>query len=98
MLIRNGLRQAAIGALSYQIQDVGGIGGVVVSPLPLQKGAKLIAASADIAHVQLSIESTTERYMAEFMGHRFLGASIIESAAATDTSSAVLGWANENDA
>lgn len=80
-----GLKQEELAAIAYRIQDVGGSGGVVVSPLPMQKGAQIVAASADIAHVRLSPESTTESYLAEFMGRRFLGDSVTESLHATDT-------------
>jgi hypothetical protein len=74
-----GLKQEDLAAVAYRIKDVSGLGGIVVSPLPLQKGARLVAESADIAHVTLSAESTTESYLAEFMGRRFLGASVTES-------------------
>jgi len=80
-----GLKQEDLGAIAYRIQDVGGSGGIVVSPLPLQKGARIVAESANIAHVHLSPESTTESYLAEFMGRRFLGAAVTESLHATDT-------------
>ena len=79
-LARSRLKQEDVAAIAYRIQDVGAAGGIVVSPLPMQKGANLVAASADIAHVRLSPESTTESYLAEFMGSRFLGASISEAA------------------
>jgi hypothetical protein len=79
------LKQEDVAAIAYRIQDVGASGGIVVSPLPMQKGANLVAAIADIAHVRLSPESTTESYIAEFMGKRFLGASITEAANAQAT-------------
>ena len=93
-----GVKQEAIAAVAHRIRDVGGAGGIVVSPLPLQKGARLVAKSADIAHVTLSAESTTERYMAEFMGRRFFGASVTESVNLTDSCSAVVDFASKNDA
>lgn len=80
-----GLKQEDLAAVAYRIQDVGGSGGIIVSPLPMQRDARLVAASADISHVRLSPESTTESYLAEFMGRRFLGASITESIHATDS-------------
>lgn len=80
-----GLKQEDLAAVAYRIQDVGGSGGIVVSPLPLQKGARLVAKSANVSHVVLSPESTTESYLAEFMGRRFLGASVTESIHATDS-------------
>jgi hypothetical protein len=92
-----GLKQEEIAAIAYRIQDVGASSGVVVSPLPLQKGAKIVAVSADIAHVLLSPESTTESYLAEFMGRRFLGATVVETVCATDICDAEIFWAKSND-
>ena len=73
-----GLKQEDLGAIAYRIRDVRGSGGIVVSPLRMQTGARIIAEDADISHVRLCPESTTESYLAEFMGLRFLGATIAE--------------------
>jgi hypothetical protein len=94
----SGLRQEEIAAIAYRIQDVGASGGIVVSPLPLQQGATLIARSAGIAHVRLTPESTTESYIAEFLGQRFLGASIAESIAITDRYDAEVTHGTASDA
>ena len=83
-----GLKQEDVAAIAYRIRDVGGSGGVIVSPLPMQKGARLVAASADISHLRLSPESTTETYLAEFMGRRFIGVSASDSIRFTDSSDA----------
>ena len=92
----SGLKQEEIGAIAYRIQDTRAVGGVVVSPLPLQSGATLVARSTGIAHVRLEPESTTESYVAEFLGRRFLGASITESLNATDICDAVVIRAPES--
>lgn len=84
------MKQEAIAAIAYRIQDLGAAGGIVVSPLPLQSGAGLVAKAAGIAHVRLDLDSTTENYLAEYMGRRFIGASIVESASAQDSVSAVV--------
>jgi hypothetical protein len=94
----SGVKQEAVAAVAHRLQDVGAEGGIIVSPLPLQKGAELVACHAEIVHVTLSPESTTERYLAEFMGSCFLGASVNESANARASSSAALGWAPKSDA
>lgn len=86
----SGLKQEALAAIAYRITDVGAAGGIVVSPLPLQKGAKRVANSANVAHVILTPESTTENYLAEFMGRRFVGVTINESVTATVTLDAVV--------
>jgi len=79
-----GLKQEDLAALSYRIKDVGAAGGIVVTPLPLQKGAKAIATSERIAHVRLTAESTTEQYLAEFLGRRFFGVSAADSIQLSD--------------
>jgi hypothetical protein len=86
----SGLKQEEVAAIAYRIQDVGASGGVIVSPKPIQKGARPIAVNANISHVRLSPDSTTESYLAEFMGRRFLGATITESVQVTDTYDAVV--------
>jgi hypothetical protein len=82
------LKQEAMAAIAYRIQDLGAAGGIVVSPLPLQSGAELVAKAAGIAHVRLEPDSTTENYLAEYMGKRFIGATTVESANAQDSVSA----------
>jgi hypothetical protein len=82
------LKQEDVAAIAYRIKDVEGSGGIIVSPLRLQKGAQAIAETEAISHVILSPDSTGEDYLAEFLGRRFLGALIIESASASETSDA----------
>jgi hypothetical protein len=69
------LNQEAIGALSFRIQDSGAKGGIVVSPLDLQAGAKKVAEYSNIHHVILSPESTTTDYILKFLNKIFVGAS-----------------------
>jgi hypothetical protein len=83
-----GLKQEDLAAISYRIKDVGAAGGIVVTPLPLQRGAKSIATSEGIAHVRLTAESTTERYLAEFLGRRFFGVSAADSIQLSDRAEA----------
>ena len=67
------LKQGDVAAIAFSIEDVGASGGIVVSPLPLQEGAKTLAASKNIEHLRLSSESTPELYLAEYMGLRYRG-------------------------
>lgn len=83
-----GLKQEDLAAISYRIKDVGAAGGIVVTPLPLQRGAKAVALSEGIAHVRLTAESTTERYLAEFLGRRFIGVSAVDSIHLSDSADA----------
>lgn len=81
----SGLKQEDLAAISYRIKDVGAAGGIVVTPLPLQKGAKAIALAEGIAHVRLTAASTNERYLAQFLGRKFIGLSAVESVRLTDS-------------
>jgi hypothetical protein len=94
----SGLKQEALAAIAYRIKDVGAAGGIVVSPLPLQTGAQTIAAHEGVSHIHLTPESTSETYLAEFLGRRFIGASVVESVTATDSSDAVVSRGAKNDA
>ena len=73
------LKQESVAAVAFRIGDLGAAGGIIVSPLPLQKGAKLVAQSAHISHVRLTADSTPELYLAEYMGRRYHGATITDS-------------------
>jgi hypothetical protein len=55
------------GGFAYTIRDLGGEGGILVSPLGLQKGAKKIAKSANIIEVKMDENSTTLDYILRFL-------------------------------
>jgi hypothetical protein len=92
------LKQEDIAALAFRLGDVGASGGIVVSPLPLQRGAELVAKSAGIEHVRLSPNSSPTEYLAEYMGRRFIGVSAVESISLTDSAEAVVSRGTNNDA
>ena len=69
------LSQEQLGGLAFRIKDTGAKGGIIVSPLALQKGAKLVAAHANITHVILTAESTTTEYVMKFLNKIFVGLS-----------------------
>jgi hypothetical protein len=72
------LKQEDIAAVAFRVEVVGAAGGIVISPLPLRRGARLIAQAKNIAHVRLSAESTPELYVAAYMGRPYHGVSIAE--------------------
>ena len=74
-----GLKQENVAAVAFRIEDVGAAGGIIVSPLPLQRGANLVARSKNISHVRLTADSTPELYLAEYMGRRFHGVTIVDA-------------------
>ncbi len=69
------LDQESIGGLAWRIQDTGAQGGIVVSPLELQAGAKKVAACTNIHHVILDPSSTTNHYILRFLKKVFVGAA-----------------------
>lgn len=66
-----GLSQESVGALAFRITDTNSSGAILVTPLPLQKGAELVASSQNIEHLKLEPWSTSENYLAEVMGRCF---------------------------
>ncbi|GAA4772825.1 hypothetical protein GCM10023219_20020 [Stakelama sediminis] len=61
---KNRLSQEALAAVAYRVIDAGAAGGITVSPLPLQKGAALVAKAGKIEHVELQRDSTHEQWVA----------------------------------
>lgn len=67
------LAQEDIAAIAYRIQDTGAVGGIVVSPLPLQTGARKVANAEGIVEVQLSKNSTTKEHILRFLQRVMVG-------------------------
>ena len=70
---RKKINQEAMGGLAFRIQDTGAQGGIIVSPLGLQAGAKKIAENQKIVQVTLNPESTVTEYIMEFLNRIFFG-------------------------
>ncbi len=86
--------QEIIGALAYRIHDAGASGGIIVSPLGIQKGAKKIARAENIHVVQLDPNSTTENYIMKFLNEILVG--ITEKIVFKDSVDAILYDKNGN--
>ena len=54
--------QEKMGGLAYRIIDTGAQGGIVVSQLGLQEGARLVAAAENIVDIHLAPNSTIHEY------------------------------------
>jgi hypothetical protein len=67
--------QGNAGKLAYSIIDSGAAGGIVVSPLGLQKGAKKIATRENIITVTLTPNSTPAEFAIQFLNKLCLGVS-----------------------
>lgn len=77
------VKQEAMGALAYRIQDTGAAGGILVSPLPVQEGAAKVAKAENIISVQLNAEATRTEYLLQFFKQIFAG--IEERVSASDS-------------
>ena len=67
------LNQEALGGIAFRIIDTGATGGIVVSPLGLQEGAKTVASSRNIISVQLEANSSVSEYLMRFLDRVMLG-------------------------
>lgn len=67
--------QGQIAHLAYSIRDTKACGGILVSPLGLQAGAKKVAQAEKIIEVHLRENSTQYEYLLSFLNNVMLGAS-----------------------
>jgi len=63
-----------IAALAFKIIDSGAAGGVIISPLGLQEGAKKIASDRNIIPVQLNENATNKQFLISFLNKVMYGA------------------------
>lgn len=70
-----GISQAIVASLAWTIQDTGAAGGILVSPVGFQDGARKVAAATTISEVTLREDSTTTDYMLKFLNKIFCGVS-----------------------
>jgi hypothetical protein len=68
-------KQEQVGGLAYRIMDTGAVGGIIVSPLGLQKGAAKIATAENIQTVYMDAKSTRTEYILRFLSDIFVGLS-----------------------
>ena len=70
---KSGLKQEELAAVAYRINDTGAKGGIVVSPLELQEGAKRVAAAENIVEVKLNADATKHQYILSFLNKVMVG-------------------------
>lgn len=70
--------------LAYRIRDLGAAGGVIVSPLGLQKGAQSVSEAEDIVHVELNADSTASDFAIKFLGKLTVGRTFVGRMEGTD--------------
>ena len=76
------IEQSKMATIAYQMKDIGAVGGITVSPLEPQEGAKILAAHENITHMILDPNSTLENYFVKFLNKAF--AKITETIAIGD--------------
>jgi len=74
--------QEKLGSLGYRILYTGAQGGIIVSPLGIQKGAAKIAEAENILNVRLDSNSTPHDFAMQFLNKLML--SISETIGVTD--------------
>jgi hypothetical protein len=65
--------QEQLGGLAYRIIDTGAQGGILVSPLGFQSGARKVAQAEGIIHVELHPDSTPTEFAMRFLNQIFVG-------------------------
>lgn len=77
------LKQEDLAAIAFRIRDTGASGGILVTPLPIQEGAKKVAQATNVQHIVLTPDSTTKQYVLRFLQDAFVGVN--EPFTATET-------------
>ena len=65
--------QDKLGSLAYTINDIGAKGGIIISPLGIQEGAKKIANVENIISIKLDQNTTKKKYILEFLNKIMAG-------------------------
>lgn len=89
------VNQEVVAGVAYRIQDLAAKGGILVSPLGLQEGAKKVAQANDIIEVKLQKDSTPEIFQVEFLDKVIHGGA--GSLKAGDAQVAGAGMVTTND-
>ncbi|MBS4729698.1 restriction endonuclease [Mycobacterium sp. SM1] len=69
------VKQSAVASLAWTISDVGASGGIIVTPIGVQKGGQIVAQSADIEIVHLDANATPTDFRIKFLEKVVVGAS-----------------------
>ncbi len=72
----SGQKQEHLAGLAYRIVDSGATGGIIVSPLPLQEGAKKVAQAEGIVEVTLNKDCSTTNYIMQFLNEVMVGVGL----------------------
>ena len=70
-----GQKQEDLAGLAYRIRDTGAASGIIVSPLPLQEGAKKVADAEGIIEVTLNKDCSTTDFVMQFLNRLMMAMS-----------------------
>ena len=79
------VEQEEVAAFAYRIGDIGADGGLIVTPIGLQRGAQLVAGAERIGVAMLNAEATETNYALEIAGQLFRGLGVFDNASLKDS-------------
>ncbi|MGW4371789.1 restriction endonuclease [Nocardia takedensis] len=82
------VNQTTMAGIAWTIKDLGASGGIVVSHMGLQRGAKLIAQASNIVEVRLSADATPAEFMLQFLNRTIHG--VADFASFTDNATVIV--------
>ncbi len=77
------LKQEHLAAIAFRIADTGAKGGIVVSPLELQRGARKLAQAKGITEVRLNSGCNCQEFVLSFLNKVMIG--VCDSVAITES-------------
>jgi len=79
------LKQEEVAALAWRVQDTGASAALVVSPLGLQEGAKKVASSAGIYSMQMTANSSLQRFVVTFLEGMYVSLTGVQATGSVGT-------------
>jgi NADH pyrophosphatase NudC (nudix superfamily) len=79
------IKQEEMGAFAYRIQSIGAAGGLMVTPLGFQAGARAIASLERIATATLNADATEEEFVLTIADQVFRGLKVSDQGHGVDT-------------
>lgn len=79
------IKQEAVAALAWRIQDTGAAGALLVSPLGFQEGAQKVAAAANVVSVVLTADATPQQFVLSFLNNLYVGIAGVQARAEVGT-------------
>ena len=88
--------QEIVAGLYARITFIGAKSGIIISPKPLQKGAKNLANQNSIDHILLNADANLYEYVLNYVNKNFIGVGLKNEVVLSDNLSIELKDKNEN--